>query len=292
MASGIQSSELILNPDGSLYHLRVRAEHIADTVLVVGDPGRVARISKHFDRLEHQIENREFVTHTGYIGTQRLTVLATGIGTDNIDIVLNELDAAFNIDPVSRKPRTNLRSLNLIRLGTTGSLQADIPVDSLLISAFAAGLDGLLHFYDRTTSAAEQELEKALIKHLDFHDGNAQPYVTQASAELVSLLDDTSTRQGITATASGFYAPQGRQLRLAIRYPDLIDRMGQFSHGSYRLTNLEMETSALYGLGHALGHRCCTICTVLANRATGEFSSDHARSEERLIQHVLHKLTA
>lgn len=286
----IADSELILNEDGSVYHLKLLPEHVADDVIVVGDPGRVERITSRFDAVEAKIHNREFITHVGRIGQKKITVLATGIGTDNIDIVLNELDAAVNIDLSTKTEKSEKRSLNIIRMGTSGSLQADVPVDSILVSESAFGFDGVLHFYDNGT-IFDREIMDAFSRHMDFPDTMALPYAVNGSAELIDLIADENTIKGITITANGFYGPQGRQLRLPIAIPNMNDRMAEFEFNGRRITNYEMETSALYGLGQLLGHKTCTACIIIANRPAGTYSENHMASEAKMIDHVLSKIS-
>jgi len=285
----LAETDLILNTDGSIYHLHLREEHIADNVIIVGDQGRVSEISKHFDKIETKIHNREFVTHTGVLGKNRITVLSTGIGTDNIDIVINELDAAINIDHQTRKAKSQLRKLNIVRIGTSGALQADIPVGSHVISQFGLGLDGLLHFYEYKFNELERELGEKIGQHLQLNSEIATPYVCKGSNELFEKLN-TGMIPGITATASGFYGPQGRKLRLNPTDSGINDKLHSFAHKGYRITNFEMETSALYGLGNMLGHNCCTCCTIIANRIRQEYSKDYHQDVERLIQTVLERL--
>jgi uridine phosphorylase len=287
-----QQSELILNPDGSVYHLKLKAEHIADVVLVVGDQNRVPRIAKYFDTVEFVGENREFRTATGFYKGSRFTVLSTGIGTDNIDIVLNELDAAVNYDLETRLPKKEHRGLTIIRLGTTGGIQEEIPIDSLLISKAAVGLDGLLNYYDSSPSDEEAEMENRFIEQTDYPAALARPYIRMCDETIAGKLAGKDVVEGITLTSPGFYAPQTRSLRAALKYPHLFEAYQKVALNGTRITNFEMETSALYGLGKALGHKCCTICAVIANRATGKFSQDHGKAEEQLVKHVLDKLTS
>ncbi len=289
MSDPIAGSELILNPDGSVYHLCLRPEHIAGTIILVGDPGRVERISGRFDKVLHVRQNREFVTHTGRIGNADLTVLSTGIGTDNIDIVLNELDALVNIDLDARAPRTEHTALNLIRLGTSGSLQEDIPVDSFLHSTHGIGFDGLLNFYAAGAEVEDTELTEAFMRHTGWPTAFARPYAVEGNAELRARISDMGL-EGMTATAHGFYGPQGRQLRLAPTIPDLNTRLNTFRHNGHRIANFEMETSALFGLGKALGHNCATVCAIIANRYRKEYSRDHELAVDNLIGHLLNRL--
>tara|TARA_R110002050_G_scaffold200591_1_gene335561 strand:+ start:114246 stop:115118 length:873 start_codon:yes stop_codon:yes gene_type:complete len=286
----IPDSELIINPDGSVYHLQLKPEHIADNVIVVGDPGRVELISSFFDTIEVRRSNREFVTHTGTYKGTRFTVLSTGIGTDNIDIVINELDAAVNIDLETKTIKEHKRSLNIIRIGTSGALQADIPVDSFLLSSKAMGFDGLLHFYSNDLQVKDEKIANEFMAHANWNDNLAKPYVVSASEELSKRLSP-GTIQGITATASGFYAPQGRVLRLQPAMPDFPELLSSFQSNGLKVTNFEMETSALYGLSKALGHHACTVCAIIANRKTKDFSKNHDHTINRLITHVLSNLT-
>jgi uridine phosphorylase len=285
-----KASELILNSDNSVYHLHLKNEHTADTVILVGDPKRVEKVSSYFDSIEFKIENREFITHTGYLSGKRLTVLSTGIGTDNIDIVLNEIDAAVNFDVETRSPKKELRKLNFIRLGTTGAIQSDIEIDSLLVSKASIGLDGLKNYYASTPEVRELNLINSFKNHCDFAKGPAMPYVSFCSNELEKQIAN-DLQNGITLTASGFYAPQTRILRLPLARPELFERYQSFTFEKLRITNFEMECSALYALAQLLGHEALTICAVIANRANGEFSKNHNKTEHKLIEFVLSKLT-
>ncbi|MCK5857326.1 MAG: nucleoside phosphorylase [Bacteroidales bacterium] len=285
----IAESELIINPDGSIYHLHLKPEHIADDIIVVGDPQRVDLISKFFDNIEYKIYNREFVTHTGTINGKRITALATGIGTDNIDIVINELDAIVNIDLENRIPKNKHRSLNIIRLGTSGALQADIPVDSFVFSQFGLGLDGLLNFYEDRDSVIDKDLTEAFVKHSNWHKDLAKPYIVRGSKDLESLIAEGMIK-GITATAPGFYGPQGRVLRLPLMQKNINASLESFKHKGYRITNFEMETSALYGLGGMLGHNTATVCAIIANRYTKTFSKNYQDTVLKLIELLLNRL--
>lgn len=285
----IAESELILNPDGSVYHLHLRPEQLAPNVIVVGDQGRVETVSAHFQSIEHKVSNREFVTHTGVFSGKRFTVLSTGIGTDNIDIVLNELDALVNIDLASRTVKTQKTSLNIVRIGTSGALQGDIPVDSFVASSHGMGLDGLLNYYAGMADCDEPAIAEAFMAHAGWTKGLPYPYTVKASERLLELLAHDQAK-GITATAPGFYGPQGRQLRLAPALPDLNEKLGSFRHGGLRVTNFEMETSALYGLGKLLGHECCTLCAIIANRVAKQYSRDYRRAVDDLIRLVLERL--
>ena len=287
----IPESELVLNPDGSVYHLKLRPEHIADTILIAGDPHRVNRISSHFDSIEHKIQNREFTTHTGSYKGIRLTALSTGIGTDNIDIAINELDAAVNIDLQSREIKDNFRKLEIIRLGTSGALQADVEVDTCVISTHGLGLDGLLNFYNVPEGVIDQEMSQAFISHSSWDQGLARPYIVAGSSYLLDELGEGMTR-GITATSPGFYGPQGRVLRLPLLDAEQNNKINSFSYGNARITNYEMETSALYGLGKMLGHETCTICAIIANRLAKAYSKDYKKAVEEMIETVLERLVA
>jgi uridine phosphorylase len=283
-------SELVLNPDGSVYHLALRPEQLGDLVFVVGDQGRVERISRHFEKVEHRVQNREFVAHTGVYNGTHVTALSTGIGTDNIDIVLNELDALANIDLVQRTPRATQRALRIIRLGTCGALQEDIPVDSRIVSAFGIGLDNVLHYYAYESTGAEQRILTALLDATEWPDNLPVPYVAEGDRKLVDLLGHDN-HVGLTLTAGGFYGPQGRQLRLLPSVDGLNERFTAFEAEGLRCTNFEMETSALYGLGGMLGHRVCTMCTVVANRLRKEYSKDHDAAIDQMITEALERAT-
>jgi uridine phosphorylase len=287
----LPASELVLNPDGSIYHLALRPEQVGDLVFLVGDPGRVERISRHFDRIEHRSSNREFVAHTGEFGGTHITVLSSGIGTDNIDIVINELDALVNIDLNTRRPKAETKALRIIRLGTCGALQEDIPVDSRIVSAFGVGMDNVLHYYAYENTDAELRLLNHLIEAADWPGNLPLPYVAQGDRKLVELLGQDNIT-GITLTAGGFYAPQGRQLRALPAVDGFNETLSAFSHEDLRVTNFEMETSALFGLAGMLGHRACTVCTVVANRLRKEYSQDHEAAIDRMILEALDRATA
>lgn len=287
----IAESELILNPDKSLYHIHLKEEHIAENVILVGDQDRVDEVAKFFDRQEFSIQNREFKTVLGSIGNKKITVISTGIGTDNIDIVLNELDAAVNIDLETRLPKKNLKKLNLIRLGTSGSLQEHIPVDSLLVSEYGLGFDGVLHFYDAEFEEDEVDLLHKFLDHSGWGLESALPYFVRGSKKLINKLG-SGFFKGITATANGFYGPQGRSLRLGLTAPNLNKALNTFEFKGMKITNYEMETSALYGLGASLGHDCCTICAIIANRYTKTYSSNYKKTVNTMIQQVLERLTS
>lgn len=278
----IAESELIINSRGAVYHLDLRPEEIAGTVITVGDPDRVKEVSKHFDSIEIKAQHREFITHTGYVGKKRLTVLSSGIGPDNIDIVINELDSLVNIDFETRQIKNKLTPLNIIRIGTSGSLQADIPVDHFVASTHGLGIDNLLNFYRHEQNDEEQQLLQSFVTHTQMHGQMSYPYISSASGSLLKhFVKDF--HQGITVTCPGFYGPQGRVLRLGVRNPGLISRLTDFRFGQHRVTNFEMETSAIYGLGKLLGHNCLAINAIVANRVKQEFSKDGKAAVEKLI---------
>lgn len=289
-SGSLQSSELVLNGDGSVYHLHLKPEHVADTVLLVGDQGRVEQITRKFETIEYSIQNREFFTQTGFYNGHRITVLSTGIGTDNIDIAINELDAAVNIDLENRRIKNETKSLNLIRIGTCGSLQPDVPVDSLAISSYGLGFDGLLDFYKKEQSYQEVAIQQDFNEFYKRNGHSVSVYVSEASTELVSLLEEGMVK-GITATANGFYGPQGRVLRLMAQIPNQNELLSAFRSGDNRIINFEMETSGLYGIGGLLGHKCCTVCAVIANRFTKNYSKDYKLTVDKLIDTVLDRLT-
>lgn len=286
----IPDSQLVLHGDGSVYHLRLFPEQIADTVILVGDPNRVAKISALFDVIENQVSNRELVTHTGFYKGKRITALSTGMGTDNIDIVLNELDALVNIDLKQRTIKEKHTRLKLIRLGTSGALQPDIPVgNSFLASKYALGLDGLLHFYADSVQHIHHEMTDAFVEHMKWSPLLPSPYVVGCSESLMEQLA-FDFRKGITATSPGFYGPQGRVLRLPLSDEGMNKKIESFSFEGQNITNFEMESSALYGLSMLLGHDALTICLVIANRVTEKFSSDYHPFMERLIKNTLDRL--
>lgn len=279
----IQPSELIINERGAIYHLNIRPDELAKTVITVGDPDRVAMVSKHFDHIHHRFQHREFISHTGSIGSKNITVLSTGIGPDNIDIAMNELDALMNIDFETRTIKQQLQQLTIIRLGTSGSLQPDIPVDEYVAGTHGLGLDNLLHFYNYRPNEEEQQLLQHFIAHTQYH-GN--PYIISASAVLLKYFVE-GFHHGITVTCPGFYGPQGRVLRLGLSYPDLNSNLSSFSFGNHRITNFEMETSAIYGLGKLLSHQFLSLNTIVANRANKTFSADAKVAVEGLIEKAL-----
>ncbi|MES2418932.1 MAG: nucleoside phosphorylase [Bacteroidota bacterium] len=288
MMQKLSEADLIINPDGSIYHLNLLPEDIADTVITVGDLDRVAAISKYFDSIEIKKGKREFITHTGYLGKKRVTVLSTGIGTDNIDIVFNELDALVNIDFATREVKKDLKSLQIIRIGTSGAIQPDIPMGTILASAYGLGFDALMHYYIHQVSGDEHNLLDGIQSH--FHLGKGiHPYLTAADAGLLQTIGK-DMEQGITATAPGFYAPQGRQVRAKNAIPDFISQLRNFSQGKNRITNLEMETAGIYALAKTLGHKALSVNAILASRVKFEFSSEPNKIIESAIKMVLDKL--
>ncbi|MCF8714388.1 nucleoside phosphorylase [Joostella atrarenae] len=288
--SKIAESELILNEDGSIYHLNLLPEDIANTIITVGDPERVATVSQYFDRIELKKGKREFVTHTGYLNNKRISVVSTGIGTDNIDIVFNELDALVNIDFKTRTVKSKLQSLEIVRIGTSGSIQTEIPTDSFLMSEYAVGFDSLLHFY-RSEHIQHPEIQQEIIKHTDWSDQKSTPYVVAYNKELGSKLMSDKIHLGFTATNVGFYGPQSRKLRLDTQDPLLNDKLASFNYKGFRVTNLEMETAGIYGLAQLLGHKAVSMNCIIANRPNGSFSENPTLATENLIKYTLEKLS-
>lgn len=286
----IAASELIINDRGAAYHLNCRPEELAHTIITVGDPDRVKEVSKHFDRIECKNNHREFVTHTGLIGSKRVSVVSTGIGPDNIDIVLNELDALVNIDFETRTIKENLTALNIIRVGTSGSLQEEIPVDSFVVSTHGLGLDNLMNFYRHSNNDEELQIKQSFVTHTQI-DAVTQPYIFGASSALLKEFVG-GFHYGITVTCPGFYGPQGRVLRLGLAQPNLIDSLTSFSFGNHRISNFEMETSAIYGLGKTLGHHCLSLSAIVANRISKEFSKDGNAAVEKLIKKTLNTISS
>ena len=286
----LQPSEFILNEDGSIYHLNLLPSQLATTVITVGDPERVNQITQHFDSIEFIVHKREFHTQTGSYKGKRISVISTGIGTDNIDIVLNELDALVNIDFGTRTIKKVLTSLNIIRIGTSGSIQKNIPIDSFLVSETAVGFDSLLHFY-KSEAVQEPKFVEALLTHLMLSKENGRPYVVNADPRLLSYFNGGYFK-GTTVTNCGFYGPQGRVLRLALNNPHLNERMASFKYKDKTITNLEMETAGIYGLSKLLGHRAVSLNAIVANRATGEFSADPTAKVDKLIIDALQKIAA
>lgn len=286
----LSEADLVINPDGSIYHLNILPEDVADTVITVGDPDRISEITKHFDRIELKKGKREFLTHTGYIGTKRITVISTGIGTDNIDIVFNELDALVNVDFKTREVKEKLTSLDIIRVGTSGAVQADLPMGTILASTFGLGLDALMHYYVHGVPDEEKGLFDHVKTHFqDLHSVN--PYLTSADPVLLNTIGK-GMEQGITVTAPGFYAPQGRQVRAQNAVPNFIQKLNTFSYENYRITNLEMETAGIYALAKVLGHKALSVNAILASRVNYQFSKDPNAVVDKAIKLVLERITA
>lgn len=283
------NSELVLNPDGSIYHLNLLPEEIASTIITVGDQNRVAEVSKYFDTIEVKKSKREFVTHTGRYKGKRISAISTGIGTDNIDITFNELDALANIDFQTRQIKDTKTRLSFIRVGTSGSIQPDIPIDSFLMGTTGIGFDGLLHFYE-SGHVRNGEFEETLNNYLEWYKHQIYPYVVDGDPDLIQIFNSNRIRLGVTGTNSGFYGPQGRSLRLQTKIPDFNEKLAAFSYQNQRVTNLEMETAAMYGLAKMLGHRAISLNVILANRPNKEFSLKGKESIDALIQYTLEKI--
>lgn len=291
MHDQFQPSELILNPDGSVYHLHLLPEHVAETIITVGDPDRVEMVSKYFDSVECKIHKREFVTHTGYVGKKRITVISTGIGTDNIDIVFNELHILKNYDFEKKEIKNNRSSLSIFRIGTSGCLIPEIPVNAFLVSDFGIGIDNLLHFYRFDNSDTEERLLKEFESHHYFHH-RIHPYVFAGSTQFIQDFNDPLFHHGITITGPGFYGPQGRRIFLNLSQQKFYDDLKTFRFENYKVTNFEMETAAMYGLAKLMGHACISLNVLLANRATGEFSKDPHAAVDALVRIALEKISA
>ena len=285
----MKNSELILNPDGSVYHLNLTPDNIANDIIFVGDQDRVDKVTQYFDKIDFSFQKREFKTTTGTYKGKRLSVISTGIGPDNIDIVLNELDALVNIDLKNKTLKKNHTSLNIVRIGTSGAIQKDIPVDSFLMNTFALDINGMLRSYE-LNHINHPELEDAFVAHTKWDEKKAYPIIISNSKLLEDKISSDKIYKGMTATAGGFYGPQGRILRLPIQDPDLNQKIDSFDYKGIRITNLEMETSAIYGLSKLLGHHACSINAILANRANGEFSKNPELVVNNLIQYTLDKL--
>ncbi len=286
----IGDSELILNKDKSIFHLHLKKENIADDIILVGDPRRVKIVSDFFDKIIFTAENREFVTHTGLYNGKKITVISTGIGTDNIDIVVNELDAIVNIDLETRTIKEEHQTLNFIRIGTSGGLQSNIDVDSYLVSEKAIGFDGLLNFYKKRNSVSDLAFEDSFKQFTGWNNLLTSPYVVDASNNLLNRIGE-GLRKGVTISAPGFYGPQGRELRLETRDKYLNNKIKDFEFNKLKITNYEMECSAIYGLSNMLGHNALTICVIIANRVNKEFSKDYHPVVKNLIKLVLDRLT-
>ena len=281
----ISETDLILNPDGSVYHLHLHPEDVAETIITVGDQERVSEVSRFFDKIEVKKRKREFVTHTGWIGKKRITVISTGIGTDNIDIVFNELDALVNIDFHTRTEKSVKTSLDIIRIGTSGSLQNDIPIDSILFTTYGIGFDTLMNFYAYTNTSAESVIKEDLTKNIT----QLNPYVFASSSELENQFSEGMIK-GMTVTCSGFYGPQGRQVRAKNSNLHFIDQLNKFRSGEQRITNLEMETAGILGMAHMFGHKACSINAILASRLEQKFSSNPNKVVEKAIKMIIEKL--
>jgi uridine phosphorylase len=282
----IGASEMIINERGAIYHLNVRPDQIADTIITVGDPDRVAEVSKYFDRVEHACAHREFITHTGYVGNKRISVLSTGIGPDNIDIALNEVDALVNIDFETRTIKEQKKSVAIIRMGTCGSLQGEVGVDQLVAGTHGLGIDNLLHFYNLQNNEEEKAILAAFESHTQINSHKVFPYIASASAGLIKHFTQ-GYNHGITVTCPGFYGPQGRILRMPLAMPNLVDQMTSFKYGNHHIANFEMETSAIYGLCNILGHQCLSINVIVANRVKKEYSKDMGQAVNNMIQKSL-----
>ncbi|MCX6313860.1 MAG: nucleoside phosphorylase [Sphingobacteriales bacterium] len=282
----IAASELIINKRGAIYHLNCRPEEIAGTIITVGDPDRVKEVSKYFDTVEVRNQHREFITHTGYIGKKRISCVSTGIGPDNIDIVMNELDALVNIDLTTRTIKEKLSSLQIIRVGTSGSLQKEIPVDSWVASSHGLGLDNLMNYYLHNNNEEEKQLLQAFNTHTQMNTGVSAPYISNAGMNLLKHFVE-GFHQGITVTCPGFYGPQGRVLRMGLTQPKLIDQLTSFTFGQHRISNFEMETAAIYGMGKVLGHQTVSLSAIVANRISKEFSKDGDAAVDQLIKKTL-----
>ena len=284
----IKASELPLQPNGAIYHLNLHPEELADIIILVGDPKRVENISSRFDSIEVRRQNRELTAHTGLLKNKPISVISTGMGTDNIDIVLTELDALANIDFKTMEVKQEKRTLKMVRIGTCGILQPDIPIESFIASEYSIGLDGLLHFY-KHKNVCDEEMTNAFIAHTEWHEQLPYPYAVPADENLLQQIAHDMHR-GITASAPGFYGPQGREVRAMLRFPSLNEKIESFEYNQKKILNLEMESSAIYGLGRLLGHKTLTCCLGIANRITKEFSSDYHRAMDKLIDTVVERI--
>lgn len=285
-------SELIINEDGSIFHLHVKPEYLADKVILVGDPGRVALVASHFDKVEYEVENREFKTVTGYYHDKRITVVSTGIGCDNVDIVMNELDALANIDFATRTERQDLRSLDIVRIGTCGGLQPYTPEGTFVCSVKSVGFDGLLNFYAGRNEVCDLDFEHALLQHLGWkgNTGISAPYVIDADATLVERIAQDDMVRGVTVACGGFFGPQGRQLRVPLADPHQNEKIESFVYNGLRITNFEMESSALAGLSRLMNHHATTCCMVIANRVAQRANTGYKNTIDTLIQKVLERI--
>lgn len=287
----IKHSELILNNDGSIFHLHLKPENIGRQIILVGDPARVDTIAANFDEIVFTVQNREFKTVTGFYKQKKISVVSTGIGTDNIDIVLNELDALANIDLETRTIKEELSSLDLVRIGTSGGLQSDLPVNSFVVSEKSIGFDGLLNYYANREQVCDMDFELAFRRHTQWSDSLAAPYTVDAGQTLLRKFSDEKFKKGVTISAPGFYAPQGRELRLSLAFPKLNELIETFSYNQMRITNFEMESSAIYGLSKMMGHNALTVCLIIANRVTLTANENYRYEMKKLIKAVLDNLT-
>lgn len=287
----ILQSELILNNDGTIFHLHLKPENIADNILLVGDQARVETVAGFFEKVEFSAKNREFRTVTGWYNGQKFSVISTGIGTDNIDIVLNELDALVNIDLETRQIKKEKKSLSIVRIGTSGSLQEDIPVNASVVAKKSIGFDGMLNFYANREQHCDLPFEKAFKQFTGWNDSLPTPYVVDSSKNLFSRFGDKQFLKGVTISAPGFYGPQGRVLRLPLAMPQLNQLLNKFRFEGLKITNFEMESSAIYGLSKMLGHQALTVCLIIANRVTGQANENYRPEMKKLIKTVLDKLT-
>lgn len=285
----IKRSELIINKRGAIYHLNLLPEETGDTIILVGDPGRVKQVSAFFDKVEFKTANREFITHTGLIGNKKISVISSGIGTDNIDIVMNELDALVNVDLKNQTINKKKKSLRIVRIGTCGSLQSEVPVDTFVVSEYGIGLDGLLYYY-KHKGVNNINMSKAFARHMQWNKNLSVPYTVKGNNQLIKLLGK-GNHTGSTLTATGFYGPQGRIVRAELPDNNFIKKINAFKHGNTKVMNFEMETSAIYALGKILGHDTCTICSVVANRINGTFSNNYQHFIKKMIQQCLERLT-
>lgn len=289
MNNHFTSSELVLAPNGSLYHIHLKPHQLADNIILVGDPNRVEEVSKFFDEVIYKESNREIITHTGLKNGVEITVMSTGMGTDNIDIVVTELDACVNIDLNTREIKQKKRNLNIIRIGTSGSLQEDIPCGGYVASKYAIGLDGIMYFYKNNLGVIDNELTGKFVEDMNWSGNLPMPYGVECSQELLEKIGFDMI-QGITATSPGFYGPQGRSIRLPLAFEDINDNLSKFQYNNLRIANYEMESSALYALGKNLGHNVLTICLIIANRKKGEFLEDYHNNMNELIEKVVNRL--
>jgi len=286
----IQPSELIINPDGTIFHLHLKPEDIADSILMVGDLSRVDMIASFFDKIDCRVQNREFITVTGWYKNKRVSIVSTGIGTDNIDIVVTELDALVNVDFQTREIKADKKSLNLIRIGTSGSLQGNIPINAYVVSEKSIGFDGLLNFYAGRNAVSDLPFEKAFMEHMSWDELLAKPYVIDGSQKLIDLFSGEKTVAGVNISAPGFYGPQGRVVRLQLVDPDLNDKIEAFEFEGWKITNYEMESSAIYGLSKLLGHEALTICLIIANRVTKEANANYYPDMKLLAKYILDRI--